>query len=155
MINGTHSLPQALPPKLEEVKMSPAPTPVPVPSPLDTKEVEKEGGEEKKAEETNDGVESIDKIAKTEATQGDAEVGKNRCLCFAATIETHHIKDTRKHDGQKQRGWVTAIILFREKDACRLDEYTTKSRLFTRVPPKFTAVANLPVKIQHFFGNRY
>ena len=71
MINGTHSLPQALPPKLEEVKMSP----VPVPSPLDTKEAEKETGEEKNAEDKKDSVESIDKTAKPEATEGEPEVG--------------------------------------------------------------------------------
>ena len=80
MINGTHSLPQPPPLKLEEIKMSPAPTPAPVPSPLDTKEVEKEGGEEKKAEDTKDGVESIDKTAKPEPTEGDLEVGYKELL---------------------------------------------------------------------------
>ena len=80
MINGTHSLPQPPPPKLEEIKVSPAPTPVPVPSPLDTKEAEKEAGEEKNAEDKKDSVESIDKTAKPEATEGEPEVGYKELL---------------------------------------------------------------------------
>ena len=30
---------------------------------------------------------------------------------FAATLEMHHNKDSRKHSGQKQHGRVTAIVL--------------------------------------------
>ena len=67
MINGTHSLPQPLPPKLEEVKGSPAPALVPSPP--------KEGGEEMKGEAMKDSVDSIDKTAKMEATEGDPGVG--------------------------------------------------------------------------------
>ena len=43
-----------------------------------------------------------------------------------------------KHNGLEQRGWVTAILLVGEKEACRLDECTANSQRFTRVPPKFT-----------------
>ena len=65
--------------------------------------------------------------------------GKNWRLCFEATLETRHNKDSRKHNGQKQHpGQVTAIVLVCEKETCRLDECTAKSRLFTHVLPKFT-----------------
>ena len=59
-------------------------------------------------------------------------------LCFVATFETHRNKDSRKHNGQKQCGRVTAIVLVGKNDACRLNECTAKSRLFTCVLRKFT-----------------
>ena len=68
MINGTHSMPQLLLPKLDEVKRSAAPTHSPVPPP--SKDAENEAGEQKKAEvETKE--EAVDKPVKMEAAEGD------------------------------------------------------------------------------------
>ena len=52
-----------------------------------------------------------------------------RRLSFEATLETRHNKDSRMHNGQKQRGRVTAIVLVGEKEACCLDECTVQLRI--------------------------
>ena len=70
---------------------------------------------------------------------------ENRLLCFKATLESHHNKDSRKHNSQKQHGRVTAIVLAGEKDACRLEE---------KIDCAVTNFAGIliPVKMQFFGG---
>ena len=72
MINGTHSMPQLLLPKLDDVKGSPLPVASPAPS---TKEADKEVVDDKKAQVGNK-EDAVDKTAKAETTDGEKkEVG--------------------------------------------------------------------------------